>query len=193
MKFRSILAAFVIIASGSVFAQNATKVEVDKLISQVNALSQKVSQLESKATELEATIERVVTENVNLVEQLNIQTVTSYTDKKNIQWDIVKVEPDQETNKVVVSLRLTNNSGLKQKVFIYPTHSYALDSDTNKGNNKYNIVDTTGDIHLEPGIPVNTTVTISNVPITSSYLSMIQLGYSLTPISVKFTGVHIPW
>ena len=186
MKLRTILAALVVMTSGSLFAQNATKADLDKLANQVNALSQKVTQLETD-------LERVITENVNLVEQLNVKTVTSYTDKNGIQWDIVKVEPNKETNKVVVTLRLTNNSGLNKKVFIYPSYSYALDSDTNKNNNKYSIYETPGDLFLEHGIPVNATVTVLNVPITASYFSLIQLGYSLDPVYVKFTGVHIPW
>lgn len=172
-------------ACGNMFAQNATKAELEKLASQVNALSQKVTQLETN-------LERVITENVNLVEQLNVKTITSVTDVNNIQWDIVKVEPDKNSNKVVITLRLTNNSGIKQKVFIYDYYSYALDSDTNLNNNKYRII-ASGDIELEHGIPVNTTITITDVPVTSSYLSMIQLGYTSKPIYVKFTGVHIPW
>lgn len=207
MKLRTILAAFAVMASGSLYAQNATKADLDKLTNQVNALSQKVTQLETnldtstnqvnelsqKLTQMEANLERVITENVNLVEQLNIKTVTSVTDKNGIQWDIVKVEPDKETNKVMINLRLTNNTGLNKKVFIFPTYCYALDSDTNRNNNKYEIHETPGDLYLEHGIPVNATVTIKNVPITSSYLSLIQLGYTLEPIYVKFTGVHIPW
>ena len=177
--YRMIWLALVVVASANISAQNATKAELD-------ALSQRFAKLE-------ADLERVITENVNLVEQLNIKTVTSYTDENKIQWDIVRVEPNKETNEVIVSLRLTNNSGLKQKVFIYPSYSYALDSDTNRSNNKYDITETPGDLFLEHGIPVNATVKIANVPITSSYLSLVQLGYTLAPIYVKFKGVHIPW
>lgn len=199
MKLRNYFIAIAVMACGSLFAQNATKAELDKLTNQVNVLSQRMTELENKATmfetkvtQLEADVERIVTENVNLVEQLNIKTITSVMDVNNIQWDIVKVEPNTDTNDVQISLRLTNKSGVKQKVFMYTTYSYALDSDTNRNDNKYDIV-TPGDIILEHEIPVNTTITIRKVPLTSSYLSMIQLGYTLKPIYVKFTGVHIPW
>ena len=193
MKLRGILAAFAVVACGSVFAQNATKAELVKLENQVNALSQKVSQLESN-------LERVITENVNLVEQLNIKTVTSVTDANGIQWDIVKVEPNADTNDVLISLRITNNSGVKKSVFLLGGDSYAIDSDSNQANNTYKIYKhTINTIELENGVPVNATVTIPGVPLTSSYLSMVQLKNqpsafdSRSKTIVKFTGVHIPW
>ena len=188
-------------ASGSVFAQNATKAEVDKLVSQVDALSQKVSQLESKATELEATIERVVTENMNLVEQLNVKTVTSCTDTHGITWDIVKVEPNAD-NDVNVTLRISNNSGMKKKLYCVDsgqraTESYALDSNTNLNNNKYGVKIYIQE-EFENGFPKNLTFSIKNVPNTCAYLSMIQLKYdellsNKRNNTIKFTGVHIPW
>ena len=193
MKFKSILAAIAILACGTVSAQNATKADLSKLESQLNALTQKVSQLETN-------LERVITENVNLVEQLNIKTVTSVTDANGIQWDIVKVEPDASNNDVVISLRLTNNTGVKKSVFLLGGDSYAIDSDSNQANNTYKIYKhTINTIELENGVPVNATVTIPGVPLTSSYLSMVQLknqpsAYdSRSRTIVKFTGVHIPW
>lgn len=193
MKFKSILAAIAILACGTVSAQNATKADLSKLESQLNALTQKVSQLETN-------LERVITENVNLVEQLNIKTVTSVTDANGIQWDIVKVEPDASNNDVVISLRLTNNTGVKKSVFLLGGDSYAIDSDSNQANNTYKIYKhTINTIELENGVPVNATVTIPGVPLTSSYLSMVQLKNqpsafdSRSKTIVKFTGVHIPW
>lgn len=193
MKFKSILAAIAILACGTVSAQNATKADLSKLESQLNALTQKVSQLETN-------LERVITENVNLVEQLNIKTVTSVTDANGIQWDIVKVEPNADTNDVLISLRITNNSGVKKSVFLLVGDSYAIDSDSNQANNTYKIYKhTINTIELENGVPVNATVTIPGVPLTSSYLSMVQLknqpsAYdSRSRTIVKFTGVHIPW
>ncbi|MBR4116206.1 MAG: hypothetical protein IKK40_09360 [Bacteroidales bacterium] len=193
MKFKSILAAIAILACGTVSAQNATKADLSKLESQLNALTQKVSQLETN-------LERVITENVNLVEQLNIKTVTSVTDANGIQWDIVKVEPNADTNDVLISLRITNNSGVKKSVFLLGGDSYAIDSDSNQANNIYKIYNhTVNSIELENGVPVNAIVTIPGVPLTSSYLSMIQLKIqpsafdSRNKTLVKFTGVHIPW
>lgn len=193
MKFKSILAAIAILACGTVSAQNATKADLSKLESQLNALTQKVSQLETN-------LERVITENVNLVEQLNIKTVTSVTDANGIQWDIVKVEPNADTNDVLISLRITNNSGVKKSVFLLVGDSYAIDSDSNQANNTYKIYKhTINTIELENGVPVNATVTIPGVPLTSSYLSMVQLKNqpsafdSRSKTIVKFTGVHIPW
>ena len=83
--YRMIWLALAIVASANLSAQNATKAELD-------ALSQRVAKLE-------ADLERVITENVNLVEQLNIKTVTSYTDENKIQWDIVRVEPIERQTK----------------------------------------------------------------------------------------------
>lgn len=193
MKLREILATFAILACGSLCAQNATKADLDKLVTQVNALSQKVSQLENN-------LERVITENVNLVEQLNIKTVTSVTDANGIQWDIVKVEPNSDNNNVVISLRIINNSGVKKSAFLLAGDSYAIDSDSNQANNIYKIYNhTVNSIELENGVPVNAIVTIPGVPLTSSYLSMIQLKIqpsafdSRNKTLVKFTGVHIPW
>ena len=202
MKIRSILAAFAIIASGSVFAQNATKTEVDKLVSQVNTLSQKVSQLESKATELEATIERVITENVNLVEQLNVKTVTSVTDVNNIQWDIVKVEPNVETNDVVITFRVTNKSGRNHDCGFGFSLGSAIDTDSNLPKNVYDIKNNSSNpslSSLSSDIPINIQGTVKNVPNTSSYLASVTLNYSgnrtkgTQKALVKFTGVHIPW
>ena len=56
MKFRNILVLLAIMVCSNLYAQNATKAEID-------ALSQRI-------TKLEADLERVITENVNLVEQL---------------------------------------------------------------------------------------------------------------------------
>lgn len=193
MKLRGILTAFVVMACGSLCAQNVTKADLVKLESQLNSLSQKVTQLESN-------LERVITENVNLVEQLNIKTVTSVTDANGIQWDIVKVEPNSDNNNVVISLRIINNSGVKKSAFLLAGDSYAIDSDSNQANNIYKIYNhTVNSIELENGVPVNAIVTIPGVPLTSSYLSMIQLKIkpsafdSRNKTLVKFTGVHIPW
>ena len=189
MKFRTILAAFAIMASGSLCAQNATKADLDKLANQVNALSQKV-------TELEANLERVITENVNLVEQLNIKTVTSCTDKNKIKWDIVKVSPGEGV--VTLDIRVTNNSGTI--VDASPFRGLAVNSDSNLSNNSYEIKIKQGRAPLDKlavGVPVNFSVEIVGVPTNSSYLSYVELLYSLdygmTTSTVKFTGVHIPW
>lgn len=194
MKLRSILAALAFIACGSLCAQNVTKADLVKLESQLNSLSQKVTQLESN-------LERVITENVNLVEQLNIKTVTSVTDANGIQWDIVKVEPDASNNDVVISLRLTNNTGVKKYIYsaVIPTNLtyYALDSNTNLQDNKYGYKFYMQE-ELESGYPKNKTLIIKNVPTTCSYLSLILCKYddsisNKRNIVVKFTGVHIPW
>ena len=191
MKVKCILAAFAIMASGSLFAQNATKADLDKLANQVNALSQKVTQLETN-------LERVITENVNLVEQLKVKTITSATDKNGVQWDIVKVEPDATTNDVVLSLRLTNNSGVTKYVGLGLTIGSAVDSDSNRSNNVYKIVasNENPDISkLAAGVPVNIKAIIKSVPSTSSYMAVVKFSYGIgsNEAVVNFTGVHIPW
>lgn len=191
MKLRSIFIAIAVMACGNMFAQNATKAELEKLASQVNALSQKVTQLETN-------LERVITENVNLVEQLNIKTVTSYTDKNGIQWDIVKVTPNSDEGIVILDIRVTNNSG--SVVNAIPFSGLAVDSNSNSGNNSYKIKIKYGNAPLDKlgvGIPVNFSVEIVGVPITSSYLSTVEIPYSLNnslkSTTIKFTGVHITW
>jgi len=190
MKLRSILAAFAVMACGSVFAQNATKADLAKLESQVNALSQKVAQLE-------ANLERVITENVNLVEQLNVKTVTSCTDRNGIQWDIVKVEPS-ETD-VKITMRINNNTGTQRTVMVDPTsnQSFAVDTNSNQQVNKYNFYEGMENIVVPNGSPVNCWVVLKKVPVTTSYLSVFQFVYSDRStnernILVKFTGVHTP-
>lgn len=206
MKLRTILAAFAVMASGSLYAQNATKADLDKLTNQVNELSQRMTELESKATQfetkvaqLEADVERIVTENVNLVEQLNIKTVTSMIDNKNgITIDIVKVEPNASTNEVVISLRFTNNSGTTKTITTNNTEWFAYDSDSNKSDNSYRAWDRINK-KLDHGIPVNATVTFEDVPTTCSYLSLVNGIYQVSTAKMfetfvlKFTGVHIPW
>lgn len=195
MKFRSILAAFAVMACGSLSAQNATKADLAKLESQVNALSQKVSQLE-------ANLERVITENVNLVEQLNVKTITSVTDKNGIQWDIVKVEPNAETNDVVITFRVTNLSGRNHSCGFGSDLGTAIDTDSNISNNVYKIKNNYSNPSLDnlsSGTPINIQGTVRNVPNTSSYLASIILDYvgsaskGTQKALVKFTGVHIPW
>lgn len=193
MKLRSILAAIAIMACGSVFAQNATKADLAKLESQVNALSQKV-------TQLEANLERVITENVNLVEQLNVKTVTSVTDNNGIQWDIVKVEPNADNNDVVLTLRITNKSGVMQSFGTGFTIGKAIDSNSNLSNNNYEVMINNHNLDLQkiqPDIPLNLTVSIKNVPMTCAYLAVINMnysGYRQTKNGVfKFSGVHILW
>ena len=183
--YRMLILALAVIASANLYAQNATKAEL-------NALTQRVAKLE-------ADLERVVTENVNLVEQLNIKTVTSMTDNKNgITFDIVKVEPNANTNDVVVSLRMTNNSGAVKTIITDNTQWLAYDSDSNKSDNSYKAWDRIQK-KLEHGIPVNATVTFKNVPTTCSYLSLINGAYEVSTaglfdkFTLKFTGVHIPW
>lgn len=183
--YRIMLLALAIIASANISAQNATKAEL-------NALTQRVAKLE-------ADLERVITENVNLVEQLKIKTVTSMTDNKNgITFDIVKVEPDANTNDVVISLRMTNNSGTVKILTTDNTEWLAYDSDSNKADNSYKAWDRI-EKKLEHGIPVNATVTFKDVPTTCSYLNLINGAYKVSTASIfdsftlKFTGVHIPW
>lgn len=190
MKLRSILAAFAVMACGSVFAQNATKADLAKLESQVNALSQKV-------TQLEANLERVITENVNLVEQLNVKTVTSCTDRNGIQWDIVKVEPS-ETD-VKITMRINNNTGTQRTVMVDPTsnQSFAVDTNSNQQVNKYNFYEGMENIVVPNGSPVNCWVVLKKVPVTTSYLSVFQFAYTDKStnernIPVKFSGIHLP-
>lgn len=179
--------------SCKVFAQNATKAELNELKAQVNELSLKLNNLES-------TIERVVTENVNLVEQLNVKTVTSYTDRNQMVWDIVKVEPNPEENDVVVTLRLTNRSGVIKYIATGFDIGSAIDSNSNLNNNTYvvKIGKSTADLsNIKPGVPINVMVVIKGVPITCTYLSNMRIEYSgyknAQNASVEFTGVHIPW
>lgn len=183
--YRMILLALAIIASANLSAQNATKAELE-------ALTQRVARLETD-------LGRVITENVNLVEQLNIKKVTSMTDNKNgITFDIVKVEPNANTNDVVISLRMTNNSGAVKTITTDNTQWLAYDSDSNKADNSYKAWDRI-EKKLEHGIPVNATVTFKNVPTTCSYLSLINGAYGVSTAGIfdkftlKFTGVHIPW
>lgn len=190
MKFKSFLAAFALLACGSVSAQNATKADLSKLENQVNALSQKVAQLETN-------LERVISENVNLVEQLNVKTVTSCTDKNGIQWDIVKVEP-VEAN-VVVTLRITNNSGAQRNISVDHVHdlSFAVDTNSNLANNKYFYRTGIYDVIVPNGSPINVQLTLKNVPLVTSYLSIFQFMYydkavNEKNIMVKFSGVHVP-
>lgn len=189
MKLRSILAAFALMACGSLSAQNATKADLAKLENQVNALSQKVSQLE-------ADLERVITENVNLVEQLNVKTVTSCNDRNGIQWDIVKVEPS-ETD-VKITMRINNNTGTQRTVMVDPTsnQSFAIDTNSNQQVNKYNFYEGMENIVVPNGSPVNCWVILKKVPVTTSYLSVFQFVYSDRTtnernIPVKFTGIHV--
>lgn len=206
MKLRTILAAFAVMASGSLYAQNATKADLDKLTTQVNALSQKLSEseskiaeLENKAIQLEADVERIVTENVNLVEQLNIKTITSVKDNAGLQWDIVRVEP--ANNDVAITLRITNNSGFSRSPFKITSYDFfdgchATDSNTNLSNNRYGIEIKINNV-VNMGAPINTVITIKNVPTTCTYLSEIAFTYNETTTSkrntIRFTGVHIPW
>lgn len=190
MKFKSFLAAFALLACGSVSAQNATKADLSKLENQVNALYQKVAQLETN-------LERVISENVNLVEQLNVKTVTSCTDKNGIQWDIVKVEP-VEAN-VVVTLRITNNSGAQRNISVDHVHdlSFAVDTNSNLANNKYFYRTGIYDVIVPNGSPINVQLTLKNVPLVTSYLSIFQFMYydkavNEKNIMVKFSGVHVP-
>ena len=178
------LAVLAIIVSTSLYAQNATKAEL-------NALSQRVAKLE-------ADLERVITENVNLVEQLKIKTVTSYTDKNGIQWDIVKVTPNSDEGVVILDIRATNNSGAVANAL--PFQGLAINSDSNLRNNSYKLNIKYGNAPLNKlgvGIPVNFSVEIIGVPLNSSYLSSVELLYNfnhaMQSTTIKFTGVHIPW
>lgn len=193
MKFKSFLAAFAVMACGSVFAQTVTKADLAKLENQLNSLSQKMGQLE-------ANLERVITENVNLVEQLNIRTVTSCTDKNGIQWDIVKVEPDADTNDVVLTLRLTNKSGAVQKMMLGFDIGVAVDADSNRSNNVYTVksADKNADLsQLATDLPVNIQAIIKDVPTTSTHMAVIKFTWGglggVPKAEAKFTGVHIPW
>ena len=181
MKFKFLLLALAIVASATLNAQSVTKAELD-------ALSQRVAKLE-------ADLERVITENVNLVEQLKIKTITSYTDENQIKWDIVKVVPNELENNVVVTLRLTNLSGVKKAV--QRQFGQATDTNSNLENNKYEVYQEAERLELHPGVPVNATCIIKKVPTTSSYMAVVELpyyGWSGAKHSVaKFTGVHIPW
>ena len=183
MKFRMILAVLAIVVSTGLNAQNATKADL-------NALSQRVAKLE-------ADLERVITENVNLVEQLNVKTVTSCTDENNVQWDIVKVTPNSSNNNVVLTLRLINNSGAVRNAD--PFTGVAIDSNSNMENNTYKIKIGGSNVNMQKvpvGTPINITATIIGVPATSSYLSSVELKYfgrGLHETIIKFTGVHIPW
>lgn len=195
MKLKSFFTVIVFMTCGSLSAQNATKADLDNLANQVNALSQKITQLETN-------LERVITENVNLVEQLNVKTITSVTDVNNIQWDIVKVEPNTETNDVVITFRVNNNSGRNHSCGFGFDIGSAIDTDSNLPNNVYYIKNNSSNPSLEnlaPGTPINMQGTVKNVPNTSSYLATVTLNYlgsmskGTQKASVKFTGVHIPW
>lgn len=183
MAFKNILVLFAIMICGNLFAQNATKAEL-------NILSQRVSKLE-------ADIERVITENVNLVEQLNIKTVSSCIDENNVQWDIVKVTPNPSNNNVVLTLRVINNSGAIRNA--NPFNGVAIDSNSNMDNNSYKIRIGGSNVNMQKvpvGTPINFTATIVGVPTTSSYLSSVELiyfGSGLHETVIKFTGIHIPW
>lgn len=183
MKFRNIFVLLAIIVCGNLSAQNVTKAEVD-------ALSQRI-------TKLEADLERVITENVNLVEQLKVKTVSSCTDENNVQWDIVRVSPNSSNNNVTLTLRVINNSGAIRNAD--PFTGVAIDSNSNMDNNTYKIKIGGSNVNMQKvpvGTPINFTVTIIGVPTTSSYLSSIELTYfgkGLHETIIKFTGVHIPW
>lgn len=194
MKIKNILAAIALIVCGSVSAQNATKADLNKLANQVNELSQKVAQLESN-------LERVITENVNLVEQLDIKTVSTCTDVNRIQWDIVKVEPNPATNDVIVTFRVTNKSGRAHDAGFGFDLGSAVDSNSNLGNNVYVMKNSHSNpslSNLPSGTPINIQGIIKNVPTNSSYFASITMKYSgrlnkTQSAEVKFTGVHIPW
>ena len=190
MKLRSILAAIAIMACGSVFAQNATKADLAKLESQVNALSQKVTQLETN-------LERVITENVNLVEQLNVKTVTSVTDNNGLQWDIVKVQPTG--NDVKIIMRITNNTGVERRVSVNPISdkSYAIDTNSNQQTNKYEFNEGNELLTVPYGTPFNCYIILRKVPVTTTYLSLFQFVYNDRStgernVPVKFSGIHLP-
>ena len=183
MTFRNIFILLAFMACSNLYAQNATKADID-------ALSQRI-------TKLEADLERVITENVNLVEQLKIKTISSCTDENNVQWDIVKVTPNPSSNNVVLTLRVTNNSGAIRNA--NPFTGVAIDSNSNMDNNSYKIKIGGSNINMQKvpvGTPINITATIVGVPTTSSYLNSIELiyfGKGLHETVIKFTGVHIPW
>lgn len=173
------------------FAQNVTKADLANLESQLNALSQKVSQLEMN-------LERVITENFNLVDQLNLKTVTSLTDENGVQWDIVKVEPNKTNSEVVISLRVTNKTGLTQKVELGINIGTAIDSNSNMSNNGYNVVSADNNLdisQLADGTIVNIQAVIKDVPTTCAYLASVNLFYmsGFKKKNVVFNGVHVPW
>lgn len=188
MTYRNILVLLAIMVCGNIFAQNATKAEL-------NELSQRVAKLE-------ADLERVITENVNLVEQLNVKTISSVTDVNNIQWDIVKVEPNAETNDVVITFRVTNKSGRNHHCGFGFELGSAIDTNSNLAKNVYTIKNNSSNPSLNPlssGTPINIQGTVKNVPNTSSYLASVTLDYlgnssrGTQKAVIKFTGVHIPW
>lgn len=190
MKFKTILVVIALIVCGSVSAQNATKADLAKLENQVNALSLKIAQLEEK-------VERVVSENVNLVEQLDLKTMTSYTDKNGIQWDVVKVEPNGTDVKIF--MRITNNTGVQRSVMVNPAspNSYAIDSNSNQQVNKYMFQEGFQHITIPHGTPVNVYVTLNYVPVTTAYLIVFQFVYNdqstnTNDVLVKFMGIHTP-
>ena len=195
MKLKSILAAIAIMASYSLFAQNATKADLERLANQLNTLSQKVIQLDIN-------LDRIISENVNLVEQLNVKTITSAADVNGIQWDIVRVEPNIETNDVVITFRVINHSGKNHDCSFGFNMGSAIDTDSNLSNNVYVVKNSSRNPSLSnliSGTPINIQGVIKNVPNTSSYLASITLDYigSRTKGTqngiIKFTGVHIPW
>ena len=193
MKLKGILAALTLLACGSISAQNVAKADFDKLENQVNSLSQELGQLKMD-------LERVITENVNLVEQLNIKTITSVSDKNGIQWDIVKVEPNADNNDVILTLRLTNKSGSVQKMMLGFDIGVAVDADSNRANNVYTIksADKNADLsEFATDIPVNIQAIIKGVPTTSTHMAVIKFTWGglggVPRAEAKFTGVHIPW
>lgn len=187
MTFRNIFLLLAFMACSNLYAQNVTKAEIDEL-------SQRV-------TKLEANLERVITENVNLVEQLNIKNVSSFTDPNQIKWDIVKVEPNAETNDVVLTFRITNNSGVVHDAGMGFTMGSAIDSDSNLGNNVYTIKSGSGSENLSAlpsKVPINIQGIVKGVPLTSTYLAVVKLSYQgrynkTQKAEIKFTGIHIPW
>ena len=190
MKFKSFLAAFALLACGSVSAQNATKADLSKLENQVNALYQKVAQLETN-------LERVISENVNLVEQLNVKTVTSCTDPNGLQWDIVSVQPTG--NDVKLIMRITNNTGVERRVSVNPIakESFAIDTNSNQQTNTYSFYEGNETLIVPHGTPFNCYVILRKVPVTTTYLSIFQFVYKDIStgernIPVKFTGIHVP-
>ena len=181
--YRMILLALAIIASVNLSAQNATRAELDALTHRV--------------AKLEADLERVITENVNLVEQLNIKPVTSYTDENGIQWEIIRVDPNRKNSSVVMDIRVINTSG--SVACAYPYEAIACDSNINLRNNTYKVDIQRGNApfdSLPVGIPINFSIKIRDVHLSSSYLSYVGMVYSesgLRNITVKFTNIHIPW
>lgn len=193
MRLKSILVAFAFLSCNGVCAQSVSKAEFDKLAGKVATLS-------SQVTQMETNLNRVLTENANLVKQLKLETLTSVTDENNVQWDIVRVEPEDSGNDVVITFRVTNHSDDSKHVGFGFNLGSAVDSDSNLGNNVYVIKDAYENPSLSslaPKTPVNIRGYIKDVPKTSSYLAVITLGYSpsergFSECFVKFTGVHIP-